>query len=95
MNEKEISSQIEKNTKQRKIFSTNRSLSGVLCVYLIYITLKDIKSEPGTWYFYVIMSLLIIAAGFIALKDTLRIKRIDDELKSLREMLSKENNETN
>ena len=41
------------------------------------------------------MALLIIAAGFIALKDTFRIKKIDDELKSLREMLSKENNETN
>ena len=70
----------QKLEAQKKGLESNRYLCGALCVFLVYITFKDFKTNPGSPLFYVVMALLFLAAAGLALRDTILIARIKNKL---------------
>ena len=70
----------QKLEAQKKGLESNRYLCGALCVFLIYVTFKDFKTNPGSPLFYAVMGLLLLAAAGLALRDTVLIARIKNKL---------------
>ena len=70
----------QKLEAQKKGLESNRYLCGALCVFLIYVTFKDFKTNPGSLLFYAVMGLLLLAAAGLALRDTILIARIKNKL---------------
>jgi len=70
----------QKLETQKKGLDSNRNLCGALCVFLVYITFKDVKTNPGSPLFYVVMALLFLAALGLAIRDTILIGRIKKKL---------------
>ena len=70
----------QKLEAQKKGLESNRYLCGALCVFLIYVTFKDFKTNPGSPLFYAVMGLLLLAAAGLALRDTILIARIKSKL---------------
>ncbi|MBO4547369.1 MAG: hypothetical protein J5700_07325 [Treponema sp.] len=70
----------QKLESQKKGLESNRYLCGALCVFLVYVTFKDFKTNPGSPLFYAVMALLLLAAAGLALRDTIQIKKIKAKL---------------
>ena len=70
----------QKLEAQKKGLESNRYLCGALCVFLIYVTFKDFKTNPGSPLFYAVMGLLLLAAAGLAFRDTILIARIKNRL---------------
>ena len=70
----------QKLEAQKKGLESNRYLCGALCVFLIYVTFKDFKTNPGSPFFYAVMALLLLAAAGLALRDTILIGKIKKKL---------------
>ena len=70
----------QKLEAQKKGLESNRYLCGALCVFLVYVTFKDFKTNPGSPLFYAVMALLLLAAAGLALRDTIQIKKIKAKL---------------
>ncbi len=81
MTTEELKQERNRLERQKKSYDSNRNLSMILAVFLVYTTVKDIKANPGTWYFYLIMGLLFAAACAIAVRDTLKLRKIDEQLR--------------
>ena len=65
---------------QKKGLESNRYLCGALCVFLVYVTFKDVKTNPGSPLFYAVMALLTLAAIGLAIRDTILIKKIKKQI---------------
>ena len=65
---------------QKKGLESNRYLCGALCVFLVYVTFKDVKTNPGSPLFYAVMALLTLAAIGLAIRDTILIKKITKQI---------------
>ncbi|MCR5044988.1 MAG: hypothetical protein K6A42_00235 [Treponema sp.] len=70
----------QKLEAQKKGLESNRYLCGALCVFLVYVTFKDYKTNPGSPIFYAVMGLLTLAAIGLAIRDTVLIERIKKKL---------------
>lgn len=70
----------QKLEAQKKGLESNRYLCGALCVFLVYVTFKDFKTNPGSPLFYAVMALLLLAALGLALRDTILIGKIKKKL---------------
>ncbi len=70
----------QKLEAQKKGLESNRYLCGALCVFLVYVTFKDFKTNPGSPLFYAVMGLLLLAAAALAVRDTILIARIKNKL---------------
>ncbi|MBO7122725.1 MAG: hypothetical protein J6V90_05540 [Treponema sp.] len=70
----------QKLEAQKKGLESNRYLCGALCVFLVYVTFKDFKTNPGSPLFYAVMGLLLLAALGLALRDTILIGKIKKKL---------------
>ena len=65
---------------QKKGLESNRYLCGALCVFLAYVTFKDVKTNPGSPLFYAVMALLFLAALGLVLRDTIQIGKLKKKL---------------
>ena len=80
----EINERIDKAMARQKSFQTNRTLSGLVGVFLVYEMYKAVPEEsPGLW-FYIVMSLFFVAAVVLVVFDTKRINQAKAELEELR-----------
>ena len=80
----EINERIDKAMARQKSFQTNRTLSGLVGVFLVYEMYKAVTEEsPGLW-FYIVMSLFFVAAVVLVVFDTKRINQAKAELEELR-----------
>ncbi|MBR5095917.1 MAG: hypothetical protein IK094_02290 [Treponema sp.] len=70
----------QKLEAQKKGLESNRYLCGALCVFLVYVTLKEVKTNPGSPLFYAVMALLFLAAAGLALRDTILIGKLKKKL---------------
>ena len=70
----------EKIETQKKGLASNRALCGALCVFLVYVTFKDFKTNPGQPLFYAVMAFLFLAAVSLAIRDTILIEKLKKEL---------------
>jgi len=70
----------QKLEAQKKGLESNRYLCGALCVFLVYVTFKDFKTNPGSPLFYAVMALLFLAALGLALRDTIQIGKLKKKL---------------
>ena len=70
----------QKLESQKKGLESNRYLCGALCVFLVYVTFKDFKTNPGSPLFYAVMAFLFLAAAGLALRDTILITKIKKKL---------------
>ncbi len=70
----------QKLEAQKKGLESNRYLCGALCVFLVYVTFKDYKTNPGSPIFYAVMGLFTLAAIGLAIRDTVLIERIKKKL---------------
>ena len=70
----------QKIEAQKKGLESNRYLCGALCVFLVYVTFKEVKTNPGTPLFYAVMALLFLAAAGLALRDTILIGKLKKKL---------------
>ncbi len=80
----------QKLETQKKGLESNRNLCLVLCVFLVYITFKDFKTNPGSPLFYAAMALIFLAALGLAIRDTIIIQKLKDEAQKLGEDLGEE-----
>ena len=65
---------------QKKGLESNRNLCLALCVFLVYVTFKDFKTNPGSPIFYAAMALLFLAAVGLAVRDSVLIGKIKKQL---------------
>ncbi len=65
---------------QKKGLESNRYLCGALCVFLAYVTFKDVKTNPGSPLFYAVMGALFLAAVGLAVRDTILISKITKKI---------------
>ena len=65
---------------QKKGLESNRSLCVMLCVFLVFVTFKDFKTNPGTPLFYAAMGLLFLAALGLAIRDTILLRKLQKQL---------------
>lgn len=79
-NNEELENKIENLEKQKKGYDSNRNLSMVLTVFLVYITFKNYNTNPGSALYYVVMGLLILASLTIAWRDTVKINALKKEI---------------
>lgn len=70
----------QKLETQKKGLESNRNLCLVLCVFLVYVTFKDFKTNPGSPLFYAVMGVLFLAALGLAIRDTILIEKLRKEL---------------
>lgn len=70
----------QKLEAQKKGLESNRYLCGALCVFLVFVTFKDVKVNPGTPLFYAVMALLFLATAGLALRDTILIGKLKKKL---------------
>ena len=55
----------------------------LLCAFLVYVTFKDFKANPGSPLFYAAMSILFLTSLGLAIRDTVMIIRLKKELQSV------------
>ena len=80
----EINERIDKAMARQKSFQTNRTLSGLVGVFLVYEAYKAVTEEsPGLW-FYIVMALFFVVAVVLVVFDTKRINQAKAELEELR-----------
>lgn len=80
----EINERIDKAMARQKSFQTNRTLSGLVGVFLVYEAYKAVTEEsPGSW-FYIVMALFFVVAVVLVVFDTKRINQAKAELEELR-----------
>ena len=80
----EINERIDKAMARQKSFQTNRTLSGLVGVFLVYEMYKAVTEEsPGLW-FYIVMALFFVVAVVLVVFDTKRINQAKAELEELR-----------
>ncbi len=72
--------ELHKLESQKKGLESNRNLCGALCVFLLYVTFKDVKTNPGSVLFYIVMGLLTAVAIGLAIRDTVLIERIKKKM---------------
>lgn len=70
----------KKLNAQKKGLESNRYLCGALCVFLVYVTFKDVKTNPGSPAFYAVMAALFLAAAGLAIRDTILIRKIQKKI---------------
>lgn len=70
---------------QKKGLESNRNLCFMLCVFLVYVTFKDFKTNPGSPLFYAAMGLLFLSAVGLAIRNTILIERYKKDLLGLGE----------
>lgn len=80
----EINEKIDKAMARQKSFQTNRTLSGLVVVFLGYEVYKAVTEESPALWFYIVMGLLFAVAVFLVLFDTKRINQAKAELEELR-----------
>lgn len=80
----EINEQIDKAMARQKSFQTNRTLSGLVCVFLVYNIYKAVKDESPALWFFIVMGLFIAVAVFLVVFDTKRINQAKAELEELK-----------
>lgn len=80
----EINEQIDKAMARQKSFQTNRTLSGLVCVFLVYNIYKAVKDESPALWFFIVMGLFIAVAVFLVIFDTKRINQAKAELEELK-----------
>ncbi len=68
---------------QKKGLESNRTLCLLLCAFLVYVTFKDYKANPGSPLFYAAMSILFLTSLGLAIRDTVMIIRLKKELQSV------------
>ena len=68
---------------QKKGLESNRTLFLLLCAFLVYVTFKDFKANPGSPLFYAAMSILFLTSLGLAIRDTVMIIRLKKELQSV------------
>ena len=65
---------------KKKGLESNRNLCLMLCVFLVYATFKNVKTNPGSPMFYAAMGLLFLAALGLAIRNTVLIEKYRKEL---------------
>ena len=70
----------EKLLIQKKGLESNRYLCLLLCAFLVYVTFKDFKTNPGSPLFYAAMAILFLTALGLAVRDTILITRLKKQL---------------
>lgn len=68
---------------QKKGLESNRTLCLLLCAFLVYVTFKDFKANPGSPLFYAAMSILFLTSLGLAIRDTVMIIRLKKDLQSV------------
>ncbi|MCR4941091.1 MAG: hypothetical protein K5930_13480 [Treponemataceae bacterium] len=79
----EIDEEIEKARARQKSFQTNRTLSGLVVVFLCYEIYKTVSEESTALWFFIVMGLFIAVALFLVIFDTKRINQAKAELETL------------
>ena len=80
----EINERIDKATSREKSFQTNRTLSGLVGVFIGYQFYKAVTEDTPALWFYIVMGLFIAVAVVLVVFDTKRINQIKAELEELR-----------
>ena len=80
----EINERIDKAMARQKSFQTNRTLSGLVGVFLVYEAYKAVTEESPAPWFYIIMALFFVVAVVLVVFDTKRINQAKAELEELR-----------
>lgn len=84
--------EIEKLKNKRKGLSTNYNLAALLILLFVYYIYDARKDGTGPIWLFVILGILIILAGLIIWYDLKTIKKIDKEIKNIKEKSAKKNN---
>ena len=80
----EINERIDKAMARQKSFQTNRTLSGVVGVFLGYEVYKAVTEQSPALWFYIVMGLFFVVAVVLVVFDTKRINQAKAELEELR-----------
>ena len=80
----EINERIDKAMARQKSFQTNRTLSGLVGVFLGYEVYKAVTEDSPAPWFYIVMSLFFVIAVVLVVLDTKRINQAKAELEELR-----------
>ncbi len=80
----EINEQIDKAMAREKSFQTNRTLSGLVGVFIGYQFYKAVTEDSPALWFYIVMGLFVAVAVVLVVFDTKRINQAKAELEELR-----------
>ncbi|MCQ2600393.1 MAG: hypothetical protein MJ184_03445 [Treponema sp.] len=93
MAEQEFDEEIEKLNMQKKGLEGNRSLCAVVIVLVVFMTVKDNGLKTTPWYILAILALVILAALYILITDSVKIKELKNKISNLN--LNNEDSEQN
>lgn len=83
MTEQEYNEELDKLNMQKKGFEGNRSLCAAVIVIVGFIAVKDDGLKTTPWYILAILCAVILTAGYILYKDSVKIKQIKNRIKDL------------
>lgn len=84
MNLNEIEEQLAIVEKRRKSFDTNRSLSALVVVFLLYQMYQGYKEGSTSWWFYAIMVVFTGIAVLLVVFDSKKLKVVNAEYEELK-----------
>ncbi len=80
----DINERIDKAMAREKSFQTNRTLSGLVGVFIGYQFYKAVTEDSPALWFYIVMGLFVAVAVVLVVFDTKRINQAKAELEELR-----------
>ena len=80
----EINERIDKAMARQKSFQTNRTLAGLVGVFIGYQFYKAVTEDSPAPWFYIVMGLFIAVAIFLVVYDTKRVNQAKAELEELK-----------
>ena len=80
----EINERLDKAMAREKSFQTNRTLSGLVGVFIGYQFYKAVTEDSPALWFYIVMGLFVAVAVVLVVFDTKRINQAKAELEELR-----------
>lgn len=83
MEDQDFNSEVDKLNMQKKGYEGNRSLCAVVIVLVAFIALKDNGLKTTPWYILAILGAVILGAGYILFRDSMKIKEIKNRIKEL------------
>lgn len=94
MAEQDFDEEIEKLNIQKKGLEGNRSLCAVVIVLVVFMAVKDNGLKTTPWYILAIFALVILAALYILISDSVKIKELKNKINDLN-LTSKDSEQDN
>lgn len=83
MTEQEYNEQLEKLNSQKKGLEGNRTLCAAVMVIVVFMAVKDNGLKTTPWYILAILGAVILGAVYILIKDSKKIKEINNRIKDM------------